>query len=494
MSQILSQSTTFNPSHHWLRTLNLAFVPGVEEDTVLNQFVEGLLDSFNSHGHQIVETPNPQTDVILTTAKFGEPLNWRKALLFTARSKFHLPRSPIIITILHSTSAQFQALLDHFQKALEKDTPHPEDFDFPGLAETAYLTLYEQGKRGGAILSLLRLLQSQTKCIRLILVIGDEKPQEAYTFDLVGAYPRSDADNPAAFYEDIMLRIVTAASTHEITAHQVVGTEIPYEKWRTLSTPLAMRQAGFELGRRRFFTDMVRIANLVSVPAVADSVANQYSEGCFATWDPYLQALIATITGSARPVDKDNLTEDELAVIVGVRSDSQGALVRHVTGKRNDPPSSEAVEMIWMDRDLPQIEILRDDQTPVKVPIARSKLHGHRGLRAYDPKIIEFIPLDDPFYYYPVSCSTEAQAQAIYRAFSRSEAFRNPQDPRKVVFTILPGHGIVLAEKWVDGKAPFQVIWELMDSGAIQIDNYVPQGPFNYVLSPNGLMVLNLLY
>ncbi|MGB9586530.1 MAG: hypothetical protein ACPL7A_03805, partial [Anaerolineales bacterium] len=238
--------------------------------------------------------------------------------------------------------------------------------------------------------------------------------------------------------------------------------------------------------------DMVRIANLVSVPAVADSVASQYSEGCFATWEPQLNALIATITGSARPVDKDNLTEDELAVIVGVRPDGQGALVQHVQGKRNDPPSSEAVEMLLMDQDLPKITIRRENQTTFKVPVARSKLHGHRGLRAYDPNLVEFVPLDEPFYYYPVSCSTEAQAQAIYRAFSRSTALRNPQDPRLVVFTVLPGHGIVLAEKWVAGKDPFQIMWELMDQGALQIDNHVPQGPFNYVPAENGLMRVNL--
>jgi hypothetical protein len=202
--------------------------------------------------------------------------------------------------------------------------------------------------------------------------------------------------------------------------------------------------------------------------------------------------LIATITGSARPVDKDNLTEDELAVIVGVRSDGQGALVRHVHGKRNDPPSSEAVEMLLMDQDLPKIDIRWDDHTTFKVPVARSKLHGHRGLRAYDPNHVEFVPLDEPFYYYPVSCSTEAQAKAIYRAFSRSQALRDPEDPRSVVFTVISGHGIVIAEKWVEGKAPFQVMWELMDQGALQIDNHVPQGPFHYVPAQNGLMMINL--
>ncbi|MGB9522030.1 MAG: hypothetical protein ACPL6F_04640, partial [Anaerolineales bacterium] len=358
MSQNPLLQATFFPTHQWLKTIHIAYVPN-EQDPCVDEFVTGLLNSFNRFGHTVQKEPDAQTDVILTTAKFGEPLNWRKALLFTARAKYHLPRSPILFTILHCTPKEFRELMDHFQRALEKDPPDAQDFQFPGLAENAYQTLYEQGKRGGPILSLLRLLQSQAKCIRILLVIGDDKPIEAYTFDLVGAFPRSAAQNPNAFYEDLMLRIVTACSTHEITAHQVVGDEIPYSEWKALTTPKYMREAGFELGKRKFFTDMVRIANLVNVPAVADSVASQYSEGCFATWDPFLNALITTITGSARPVDKDNLTEDELAIISGVRQDGQGALVRHVQGKRNDPPSSEAVEMILMDRDLPQVEILR---------------------------------------------------------------------------------------------------------------------------------------
>jgi hypothetical protein len=78
-------------------------------------------------------------------------------------------------------------------------------------------------------------------------------------------------------------------------------------------------------------------------------VSNQYSEGCFSTWDPTLGALVATVTGSARPLTKDNITEDDLAVIVGVRPDGKGALVRHVEGKDNVPPSSESLEMIGMD-------------------------------------------------------------------------------------------------------------------------------------------------
>jgi hypothetical protein len=248
-----------------------------------------------------------------------------------------------------------------------------------------------------------------------------------------------------------------------------------------------MCTAGQQLGERNFFTEMVRIPDLVQVPAVEDAVATQYSEGCFATWDPTLGALVATVTGSARPVDKGNITEDELAVIVGVRPEGNGALVRHVEEKRNDPPSTEAVEMMDMDSVLPSIDL---GPGLGKVPAARSKLHGHRGIAAYDSRWVEYVSLEPAYHYYLVSCATGAQARGIKKAFSCSEALRDPEDPRQVVFTVLPGHGTVIVEKWVPGTAPFQVIWEYMDAGYIEVENRIPQGPMAYEPDPVGRMRL----
>jgi hypothetical protein len=493
-------STAFSiPSdvtHSWLQKIRVAFVPGASTP-LLDQFCDNLLTHFGQNGHQVLDEPEGEVDVLLTTAVFGRPINWREAMLFTARRRFNLDHAPLVFTIVHATQEQLRQSLDHFESALKKVPPDQSDFDFPGMTSNAYRTLYEQGRRGGPILSLVRMVQSQSMSIRVILLIGDDEPIEAYTFDLVGAHPRSLASTDESFYEDLMLRVVTAASTQEVTEHQVIGNRIKNAAWKNLSTPLAMRIAGRELGRRNFFTEMVRVANLVSAPAIHEAVSSQYSEGCYATWDPKIDALITTITGSARPVAKDNLSDDELAVIVGLRRDGLGALVREVEDKRNDPPSSEAVEMWLMDRSLPQItlgsEWEHETGTIEKaVPIIRSKLHGHRGVKAYDSNFVEHVYLDPPYYYYPVSCSTEAQARAITTAFARSEALSDPQDPRMIIFTILPGHGIVIAEKWVLGKKPFQLIWEAMDSGKVEIDRLVPQGRLEFVENKYGIAELRL--
>jgi hypothetical protein len=487
----LREPTTTKPTHEWLRKIGVAFVPG-PTTPLLESVVSDLLDQFRRQGHRVQDVPTAETDIILTTAPFADPLNWREAVLFTARRRFGLDHTPTIYTLIHAAPAPFQERLDYFERVLVKEPPDPADYALPGLAPDAYRTLVEQGRRGGPIMALERLLQAQSKSIRIVLVVGEDRPREAYTFDLVGAFPRTPGDDPEFFYEDLVLRLTTSVSTTEVTHHEVLEGVIPQATWSGLAAPKAMGVAGRELGQRNFFTHMVRVEDLVHVPAVADSVASQYSEGCFATWEPKLNALIATVTGSARPVDKERITEDELAVIVGVRADGSGAQVRHVEKKRNDPPSSEAVEMMDMDYGLPYVELGAEwgEDASTRVPIVRSKLHGHRGVVSYDPNRVEFVRLDPPYYHYPVSCATEAQARGIKSAFARSEALRNPNDRREVAFTVLPGHGVVMVEKWVPGKVPFQVLWEFMDAGYLRVENRVPQGPLGYLPATGGKMTL----
>jgi hypothetical protein len=395
-----------------------------------------------------------------------------------------------VFTLIHVAPDELESQLAYFQRALEKDEADPSDYNFLGLASEAYKVLHEQGRRGGPILVLERLLQAQSKCINLLLLVGDKEINTVYHFDLVGAYPATVVKDPGAFFQEIVLRMVTRVSTHEVTDHITIGEPISRQVWEAARTPGYMLDAARKLDKRHFFTDTVRIYELVNVPAVSDTVSSQYSEGCFTSWDPDLNALIATITGSARPVAKGNIKEDDLAVIVGVRPDGAGALVRQVEGKRNDPPSSEAVEMIGVDSFLPRIMLNLDGKPGVEVPVIRSKLHGHRGISVYDPDLVEFVSMDPPYYDYPVTCATEAQAQGVMAAFSRSQALRNPEDPRQVVFTILPTHGVLIVEKWVQGSAPFQTIWEYFDQGHLVLDNHVPQGPVQFV-ERAGQQVLN---
>lgn len=474
------------PIHDWLRQLHVTFVPGAMTP-VLEETAAGILERFSAWGHVVQDAPDNNTDLILTTAHFGEAVNWRRSLTLTSRQRFKLDHTPTAATMIHIRPAELEQLVDHFSKALQKSPPDPADFEFDGLAPDAYRTLYEQGHRGGPMLAIQRMMQAQVKGLRVLLVVGEDQPEGVFQFDLVGAYPLSKPNGDStAMYDDIVLRMTTCLSSTDIHHHTATGEPLPHEVWASLATPKAMSRAGHELGLRSFFTETVVVSNLAQVPAISGVVASQYSEGCFGTWEPRIDALIATVTGSARPVDKTAITDDELAVIHGVRPDYMGALVREVDGKRNDPPSSEAVEMYDMDRLLPQIELGPEWPQPARVPVMRSKLHSHRGVKAFNPTVVEYVPLDQPYLHYFVTCGTDSQARGVRDAFGRSLAMQDPEDPRQVAFTILPGHGVVLAEKWISGKEPFQVFWEYMDSGDLVIDSHVPQGLFDYLPGDDG--------
>ena len=470
------------PIHNWLKLLDLSYIPG-QGGALADRVASALVETLREAGHNIHATPSPHTEVILTTARAGKALGWREALMFTARRRYSLEHVPTVFTIVDVTPGQLTDWLAQIKKVLDGTGPLPPAF--AGLPETALGPLLQQGRRGGAILYLGRLLQVQTKCIRILLVIGTEQPETAYLFDLVGAHPEIPFQEPGLFLQDIATRILTAASTTEITAHEVVGTEISRAEWEDRAAIREMLQASREFGQRDFFTHMVRVSDLAEIPGFSEAISSQYSEGCFATWDPGLNALLTTITGSARPVSKENITDQDLAVITGIKAEQDGALVRHVEGHPNHPPSSEAVEMIGMDTLLPRIRL--SDGT--EVPVIRSKLHGHRAVRLYDPELIEYVSLPESYLYYPVSCSTDAQYRAVKAAFRSSEALQNPEDPRQIVFTILPGHGSVIVEKWQPGKQAFQLIWEAMDRGALEIFDSIPQGPFGFE-QRRGLFVL----
>ena len=461
------------PIHSWLKQLTIAYVPGPSAG-LADHVASALVNYFHQEGHITESTPSPETSVILTTANAGEPLGWRDGLMFTARRRYKMRHVPTVFTIVHALPEQFSEWMQTIEGILG-GTPQMTSA-FAGIPESAFTTLYKQGKRGGAILYLLRILQIQTKCIRVLLVIGKEEPQSAFLFDLVGAHPRIPFEDAQAFYRDIALRIRTAASTEEITNHQVMEPPIKQEEWDKLSTIQEMARASQELGKRDFFTEMIQVSQLAEIPGFSDAIASQYSAGCFATWDIQVNGLLTTITGSARPVRKENITDRDLAIIVGIKPERDGALIRKVEGHPNHPPSSEAVEMIGMDLDLPRISLKGGAQ----VPVIRSKLHGHRGVLSYDPQRVEYVALPDSYLHYPVSCSTDAQYRAVQQAFSSSMALRNPDDPRQIVFTVLPGHGLVIVEKWVERKPAFQVIWEAMDQKEIEITNDVPQGPFHF--------------
>ena len=175
--------------------------------------------------------------------------------------------------------------------------------------------------------------------------------------------------------------MATTVSTEDVAEHEATQDFVPQSLWTALETPDAMTNASAELNRRGFFTEPVFINDLVKVHrSIGDTVAEQYSEGCFATWEPQIGGLVATISGSIRPVHKGHVTREDLAVIVGVRPGGMGVFYRPIEGLNGTAPSSEGVELMAMDQLLPMVQLESSWNIRGEVPVLRSKLHGHRGL------------------------------------------------------------------------------------------------------------------
>jgi len=150
METARERSIDLPKAHSWLRQLELSYVSGVE-NPLMDEVAKHLLSAFQELGHKVESVPTNTTEVLLTSANFLEPLSWRKAPIFTARSQFGLAHTPTIYTLVHATPDQFSELMGKLEQALGEDPPVPTDFVFPGLAPDAYRVLVEQGQRGGPI-------------------------------------------------------------------------------------------------------------------------------------------------------------------------------------------------------------------------------------------------------------------------------------------------------------------------------------------------------
>jgi hypothetical protein len=461
-----------------------AFLDDPTDDSLSASQLRRLASEFASRGHEVEAIPTDATDVAFASVPFGVPIGWRQSLQLTVRRRFKLRKTPITYVVMSATPEQLQGMIDHFYAALSKSPIDPADFTVDGLETTAMDTLVEQGRRGGAMLTAMRVLQTQAKNVRILLFVGeDDSPEAVFHLDLVGGHPRTVAvGDGSALWDDIVERVLATISARDVTDHTVDPRIVTAAEWQAAPARTAMKTAGIALGERKFFTQMIRVADLIVVPAVDDAIARQYSEGCFATWDTTLDGLVTTVTGSARPVDKTGLADDDLAVIMDVRADGRGVIVRHVEGAENAPPSSEALELRDVDTDLPKIELGPEwgAEAGATVPVIRSKLHGHRGIRSFDPARVEFVSLPPSYYEHPVSCATAAQAAGIRSAFSNAACLRDPSDPRTIAFTILPTHGLVTVERWVPGKAPFGELLDAMDAGQLEVEDRVPQGWHTY--------------
>ncbi len=465
--------------HAWVHPIRVAFVPG-QLSPVTQLITDRLLAWLKTNGSTVDAQPARDTDLVITTACMGDVISRDASLFFNAKRWYRLARRPQVLTIVDVPESDYEHWLTHFEALARLPESAVAEQQYPGLGAQAAQVIAHQARRGGPDLAFCRLLQAQVLSIRVMAVhTVDGRPVRAMHYDLAGARPVSDATDLEAFAHEVGPRLLAATCAEEANRHIFDDDPIPAEHWAALRTPDDMIRAGEAFTRFGFFTEPILVERLLGFGGISEVISAQFSEGCYAVYEPEVGGLITTASGSSRLVDKRAISRADQAVVVGVRPEGDGAVVRPVAGRERVAPSVEAVEMFSLCRAAGEHMRRGRPGTPESVPNIRAILHGHLGVAAYDPARVEAVSLEPTYYTQLVSCGTVPLAQATAAAFGRSTALRDLDDPRRVAFLEQPGHGVVVVEKWPPAgqdEPAFSAIQQCLEDGALQVALAIPQG------------------
>ena len=477
---------TTHTLHPWIRPISIAYMPG-DSTPALELASSALLDWLRDAGCTVTQLPDSSTDLIMTTRRFGDNVSREQALFFNAKRQYRLSQRPQVLTMVDVPELEYQALVKHFTEVAQLPEEEAGRIQYSGLGPQAADIISHQARRGGPDLAIARLLQGQMLSIRVMALRTQAgRPYRAMHMDLAGAHPVTDATDLEVFAEDAGARVLTAVCATEVNHHSFVDDPVPAKLWESLSSPDAMIRAGSMFTQFGFFTTPLYIEKLLGYRGISDAISAQFSEGCYAVFEPDIPGLLTTATGSSRLVDKRSISRLDQAVVVGTRPDHEGAMVRPVTGMDRVVPSVEAVEMMGLCERVPKHSHLNSHGLPVTVPNVRAILHGHLGVAAFDADKVEAVMLDPLYYTQLVSCGTGALAEGTATAFARSQSLKDLGDPRRVIFLEQPGHGVMVVEKWpaqADGSRPFETIHEYLSSGVLQMTLDIAQGPVHWEMA-----------
>jgi hypothetical protein len=222
--------------HNWLRKTTIAFHPG-PSTPLLENVASGLLEEFRLMGHTVQDAPSGKVDVILTTASLNRPVPWREALMFRSRRLFCLDTNPTVFTLIHARREELEQLLYHLGKAAAKPQADPAVTTSRGWRRGPMRPYTNRGGEKG-----------HSSPGPLAAGAIDEHPYHPagwgkmsptrLTPSIWWGHPQTICTNLKAFYSELVLRILTAVSTHEITEHRLVDDPIDIT-WKSLTTPEA---------------------------------------------------------------------------------------------------------------------------------------------------------------------------------------------------------------------------------------------------------------
>jgi hypothetical protein len=441
----------------WFRPCRIAIGPAPPGDRVLEALLPRLETAFQEQGHTVVARPDADTDITLACAEIpqgSQPLAERipereRPLLVEVAAQAGLRRRPEnLITLVTVT----------------------ED-----VGEWPHTEVVEVARRAMARLG----------TPKLVFCVGDTATGDlraTVLCTLEGGHP-TDRDRIAERLRD---RLVAAACAREVTGrYEVVRDAVPLERWQQTSVPDALVAAGRRMDQLGLLPAPKRVSGYVSgrLARLYERLLGikGFSEGMLFAYDPSLEALLVTASGSWE-VDKRALRRDE---VIPVRAGRDGRLeVLAPEGVDPKGPSVEAWEMVALLDAVPRVRLrpdgdggwLPDPDGEVEAPVIRGGVHVHVGVTGVDQTVVESLPANREQFPFGFGCGTDLMCQVAEDAAARSRAITDLDDPRAYVRWPMLYHGDTLVELWkpAAGPEPLEGLLDLFDPAAVGAVAYDP--------------------
>lgn len=435
----------------WWRPVRVAVSPTEADDPLLAAFLPDLLRAFEEQGHIVDAEASDDPDILLATVSVPEgpgPLLDRivereRPLLVTSSAERGLRRRPPHVVALVSIAE------------LIGDLSHEEAVDLG------------------------RVAMARVGTPRLVFVAGDRasgQVEETTVCTLEGGHP-SDTSDHASVLRD---RLVTAACAEEIGGdYTVVDDGLWSSAWRRTAVPDAIVKAGRRMDDLGLLPPPQRVDSYVTprLAAIYERLLGLkgFSEGMLFAYDPETETMMVTASGSWE-VDKRALRRDEV-VPVDIHSERRPVRVLAPEGTSPKGPSVEAYEMLTLLQAAPRVRLARttgggwrpDPEGDVEAPVVRAGIHVHVGITGIDPRRVESLPANREVFPYGFGCGTDLMHDVVRDAARRSEAMRDPDDPRSFVRWPMLYHGDTLVELWRPelSEQPLEALLDLFDDGGL---------------------------
>ncbi|MBI4770048.1 MAG: hypothetical protein HY784_06450 [Chloroflexi bacterium] len=99
--------------HPWTHPISVAYCPAYL-DSVVEPAIHAVLDWFRASGGAVESRPDRETELILTTARFNQPVERDEALLFHAKRIYGLGHRPQILTVVSLRESEYGEQTQHF--------------------------------------------------------------------------------------------------------------------------------------------------------------------------------------------------------------------------------------------------------------------------------------------------------------------------------------------------------------------------------------------